>query len=69
MWARNLGSNNVDQARQQALARLPIGRVGTATDIAKGIVFLASDDAGFVTGPRRRWRDPGTMIRRAMPAS
>ncbi len=34
----------------QALARLPIGRMGTVTDIAKGIVFLASDDAGFMTG-------------------
>jgi 3(or 17)beta-hydroxysteroid dehydrogenase len=32
------------------LARLPIGRMGTATDIAKGIVFRASDDAGFMTG-------------------
>ena len=24
--------------------------MGTATDIAKGIVFLASDDAAFMTG-------------------
>jgi 3(or 17)beta-hydroxysteroid dehydrogenase len=32
------------------LARRPIGRMGTVTDIAKGIVFLASDDAGFMTG-------------------
>jgi NAD(P)-dependent dehydrogenase (short-subunit alcohol dehydrogenase family) len=28
----------------------PIGRLGEAEDIAKGIVFLASDDAGFMTG-------------------
>jgi NAD(P)-dependent dehydrogenase (short-subunit alcohol dehydrogenase family) len=28
----------------------PIGRLGTVTDIANGIVFLASDDAGFMTG-------------------
>ena len=28
----------------------PIGRLGVADDIAKGIVFLASDDAGFMTG-------------------
>ena len=32
------------------IERLPIGRMGTPTDIAKGIVFLASDDAGFMTG-------------------
>ena len=50
MRARNLGTNDLDAARQQALARLPIGRMGTVTDIAKGIVFLASDDAGFMTG-------------------
>jgi NAD(P)-dependent dehydrogenase (short-subunit alcohol dehydrogenase family) len=50
MRARNLGTNDLDVARQQALARLPIGRMGTVTDIAKGIVFLASDDAAFMTG-------------------
>jgi NAD(P)-dependent dehydrogenase (short-subunit alcohol dehydrogenase family) len=48
--ARNLGTNDVDAARQTALSTHPIGRLGTPTDIAKGIVFLASDDAGFITG-------------------
>ena len=48
--ARNLGTNDLEAARQQSLERLPIGRLGTVTDIAKGIVFLASDDAGFMTG-------------------
>jgi NAD(P)-dependent dehydrogenase (short-subunit alcohol dehydrogenase family) len=48
--ARNLGTNDLDAARQQSLERLPIGRLGTVTDIAKGIVFLASDDASFMTG-------------------
>src|SRR5205807_9178170 len=50
MRARNLGTNDIEEARRQALARLPIGRMGTVNDIAKGIVFLASDDAGFMTG-------------------
>jgi 3(or 17)beta-hydroxysteroid dehydrogenase len=50
MRARNLGTNDIEDARRQALARLPIGRMGTVTDIAKGIVFLSSDDAGFMTG-------------------
>jgi 3(or 17)beta-hydroxysteroid dehydrogenase len=50
MRARNLGTNDLDEARRQALLRLPIGRMGTVTDIAKGILFLASDDAGFMTG-------------------
>lgn len=30
--------------------RIPIGRVGSADDIAYGIVFLASDEASFITG-------------------
>jgi NAD(P)-dependent dehydrogenase (short-subunit alcohol dehydrogenase family) len=33
-----------------ARAAHPIGRLGTPEDIAKGIVFLASDDAAFMTG-------------------
>jgi 3(or 17)beta-hydroxysteroid dehydrogenase len=48
--ARNLGTNDVEMARRQVIDRLPIGRMGTVTDIAKGIVFLASDDAAFMTG-------------------
>ena len=47
--ARNLGTNDVE-ARRTAAAAHPIGRLGTPEDIAKGIVFLASDDAAFMTG-------------------
>jgi NAD(P)-dependent dehydrogenase (short-subunit alcohol dehydrogenase family) len=50
MRARNLGTNDLDMARQQALTRLPIGRMGTPHDIARGIVFLAADDAALMTG-------------------
>ena len=50
MRARNLATNDLDAARRQALERLPLGRLGTVDDIAKGILFLASDDAGFMTG-------------------
>ncbi|WP_193089855.1 SDR family NAD(P)-dependent oxidoreductase [Advenella sp. FME57] len=32
------------------IARTPLGRLGTVTDIARGICFLASDEAGFITG-------------------
>ncbi len=48
--ARNIGTNDVERARQLAVSTHPIGRLGTPGDIAKGIVFLASDDAGFMTG-------------------
>ncbi|MGI9475279.1 MAG: SDR family NAD(P)-dependent oxidoreductase [Hyphomicrobiaceae bacterium] len=48
--ANMAGSNDTESARQQALNLHPIGRLGVADDIALGIVFLASDDAGFMTG-------------------
>ena len=28
----------------------PLGKLGTSEDVAKAILFLASDDAGFITG-------------------
>ncbi len=39
MRARNLGTNDIEEARRQALARLPIGRMGALSDIAKGMSF------------------------------
>jgi 3(or 17)beta-hydroxysteroid dehydrogenase len=50
MRARQQGTNDTEKARQATVALHPIGRLGVADDIAKGIVFLASDDAGFMTG-------------------
>jgi NAD(P)-dependent dehydrogenase (short-subunit alcohol dehydrogenase family) len=32
------------------LAKIPLGRVGQAAEVAKLAAFLASDDAGFITG-------------------
>ena len=48
--ARNLGTNDVDAVRGMALRTHPIGRLGTPDDIAKGILYLASDDSAFMTG-------------------
>ncbi len=48
--ATQTGSNDVEAARSIAIRQHPIGRLGVADDIAKGIVYLASDDAGFMTG-------------------
>lgn len=36
----------------QLVAQVPLGRIGQPGDIAKVAVFLASDDAGWVTGER-----------------
>lgn len=38
------------QARAQVLAQMPLGRAGTPRDIAAAVCFLASVEAGFVTG-------------------
>jgi acetoacetyl-CoA reductase len=35
---------------EKIIARIPRGRLGTAEDIARGVVFLTADDADFITG-------------------
>src|SRR5262245_50475500 len=50
MRARALGTNDTEATRKTSTAMHPVGRLGVADDIAKGIVFLASDDAAFMTG-------------------
>jgi len=35
---------------EKIVAKIPVGRLGQAEEIARGVAFLCSDDAGFVTG-------------------
>ena len=35
---------------EKIVAKIPVGRLGQAQEIARGVAFLVSDDAGFVTG-------------------
>ena len=35
---------------QKIVARIPVGRLGHAEDIARGVAFLTADEADFVTG-------------------
>jgi 3(or 17)beta-hydroxysteroid dehydrogenase len=39
-----------DGLREMLTEKHPIGRLGTAEDIARGILFLASEDSSFMTG-------------------
>ena len=35
---------------EKIVAKIPVGRLGQADEIARGVVFLCSEDAGFITG-------------------
>ena len=35
---------------EKIIARIPMGRLGTADDIARGVLFVTADEADFVTG-------------------
>ncbi|AZB54479.1 beta-ketoacyl-ACP reductase [Cereibacter sphaeroides] len=39
-----------EKVRESIIAQIPTGRLGEPEEIARCVVFLASDDAGFVTG-------------------
>jgi 3(or 17)beta-hydroxysteroid dehydrogenase len=48
--ALRTGNNDTSAVRQIVTDTVPWGRLGVPMDIAKGIVFLASDDAGYMNG-------------------
>jgi 3-oxoacyl-[acyl-carrier protein] reductase len=39
-----------DKVKEEVKTRIPLGRMGSARDVAAAIVFLASDEAGYITG-------------------
>ena len=39
-----------EQLKAGLVASVPMGRMGTPDEIARAVVFLASDDSSFVTG-------------------
>ena len=42
--------NLPDEQKQALLSKIPVGRLGQADEIAAAIVFLASPEAGYITG-------------------
>jgi 3-oxoacyl-[acyl-carrier protein] reductase len=39
-----------EEAKERLSRAIPLGRGGTADDVAKAVAFLASDDAAYITG-------------------
>jgi len=68
-----------DELVRQRDAQAPLGRMGTAWDVAHAALFLASDEAGFITGvalavdggqsARIGWRGDGRVAPARPPGS
>ncbi len=39
-----------EDVRQRIVAQIPVGRLGTPEEVARCVVFLVSEEAGFITG-------------------
>jgi NAD(P)-dependent dehydrogenase (short-subunit alcohol dehydrogenase family) len=49
-WVKQGIYKDEDQARDTLAAAYPVGHIGEVSDIAQAVLYLASDDAKFVTG-------------------
>ena len=71
-WANN-GAIETERTRTEAqdyagkwAALTPLGRVGQPEDVANAVVFLASDQARFITG-QTLWVDGGLFSQPPWP--
>jgi 3-oxoacyl-[acyl-carrier protein] reductase len=48
--ATDMTTSLSEKAREMMVSQIPLGRVGTPEDIAGAVVFLASDQAAYITG-------------------
>jgi len=49
-WSHSFGGDLLKEYLENAKKRAPLGRNGRALDVAKGVAFLASCDAEYITG-------------------
>jgi pteridine reductase len=50
LWADTTGDDAERAMQQRELARIPLGRLGGAEEVARAVRFLLSDDAAYITG-------------------
>ena len=48
--ATDMTDQITDQAKESLITKIPLGRIGSPSDIATSALFLASDEAGYITG-------------------
>lgn len=48
--AGTIDADHLDEGKARVARRYPLGRVGTVDDVAQLVLFLASDEAGWMTG-------------------
>ena len=48
--ATDMTDQITDQAKESLITKIPLGRIGSPSDIAASALFLASDEAGYITG-------------------
>ena len=48
--ATDMTDQITDQAEENLITKIPLGRIGSPSDIAASALFLASDEAGYITG-------------------
>ena len=39
-----------DNARKKLYAQIPLGKTGTAMQVARAVLYLASEDGNYITG-------------------
>ena len=50
-WIETSMTNKLSgEVKNEFLSHIPVGRIGSPDDIANAVIFLASDEAGYITG-------------------
>jgi NAD(P)-dependent dehydrogenase (short-subunit alcohol dehydrogenase family) len=59
---RTSGRTADPEVRARMLQRVPLGRAGRVEEVANAVLFLASDEASYITGAEL-WVDGGSLAR------